>query len=150
MKKVTAARTDSSDLPVAASGPFVDHRDVRELYENATVDLLSLDGLLTVSRLDALENGAPPTKKEKALLVRQRLKMFFDEPVGDDAYVVKFLVGAAGRKVFWAETQSWHSGKGVQTNFVGLFSSLQDAKAAVRRKGLIDVRDYNWRQRCSR
>lgn len=150
MKKITAARTDSSDLPVVASGPFVSHRDLRELYENATVDLVFLDGVLSSGRLDALENGAPLTASEKALLVRRRLKMFFDEPVADDAYVIKSLATAAGHKVFRAETRSWRRGEGVQTNFVGLFSTLQEAKAAVRRKGLIDVRDYKWRQRHSR
>src|SRR5262245_45528403 len=107
MKKITAARTDSSDLPVVASGPFVSHRDLRELYENATVDLVFLDGVLSSGRLDALENGAPLTASEKALLVRRRLKMFFDEPVADDAYVIKSLATAAGHKVFRAETRSW-------------------------------------------
>ena len=132
-----------------ASGGFVSHKDVKGLYKQP-VDFWSFEGTVSKSRMKAFEEGAAPTSAERARHIKHILARYFAEPTDGWLYVIVAVPSSSGRRAYWTELREGDAFSGVERVVLGIFPSMTAAKAALRRKGLISVRDYRPRHQARR
>ena len=112
-------------------------------------DLYLLDDKLPPARLRALERGADLTADELALGQDLWVRNMFGEDPDCDVYAVWAVCepkhSVDGRKVFTAELGTGYSFTEVHVSFVGAFATFEDALNALRRRGYIDLDDYEAR-----
>lgn len=142
-------------------GPEVAAREIGELVDGAMgilrpfeeledVDLVARLLPLSAGRLEELESIDDLTEQELAL---------FEEAVGEDcfeadgtneAWVVLSIESSTGEEAFLAVTVAGGSIEGVERKFVGAFSTLPEAKSALKRCGFLDAEDFRQRIRSRR
>ena len=127
-------------------GPLVVPDEMPDDFE----ELWILDGLVTAERLAELEDGADLTPDELALAQDRWVRNVFAEipEPGFPLWQVCITTDLNGRSVFSATVGKgrWAmSGSEWAIDFVGAFGSLNDALAALRRRGYIGLTDYEAR-----
>lgn len=131
----------AADFPEIASGGFVYFRELRASYEIYD-DLWPLEERISARRIRAVQQGAALSPKEKLLYTKRKLAAYFREPVDGAGYLIAAVTDSTGRTAYWTEVRQGSSWEGIDREVFGMFRSLAEAKAALRRKGLISARDY--------
>lgn len=134
-----------TDFPEVASGGFVYFNELRDSYEIYD-ELWPLEGRVSAKRILALQQGEALSPNEKLLYTKRKLAAYFREPVDGAGYLIAAVTDSTGRTAYWTEIRQCCSWEGIDREVVGIFRSIADAKAALRRKGLISARDYRRRR----
>jgi|WetSurMetagenome_2_1015567.scaffolds.fasta_scaffold136008_2 hypothetical protein len=135
---------DYPDPDETESGGFVPASTIS--YFEDVDSLEALEGFVTEKRMAALEDGADLTKAERIRCVRAHLAEYFNEPSDLGSYQVSGIQDSEGNEAYWTEYRVG-GGMSLDIYFVGMFTSIEDARAALKQHGLMAPEDYPWKPR---
>jgi hypothetical protein len=134
------------ELAQRASGDYDEVGILRPFHEvEDDIDLLSRLLGLSAHRVEELEAGADLTALEMERFIKEVGEECFQADGTNSGWGVFGIVSSSLRQGFVAVTTSGGSTDGVERDFVGVYDSPAEAKAALQRRGYLDADDFRRR-----